>query len=294
MIFNELFMPGDRWLYVRIYTGYRMADEILLKVLYPLVNKLEHEQMILRWFFIRYADPDFHLRFRILLKDPAQASFILSAIRSDLAYYIENRILWKFESGTYHPEYERYGRHTIEYAEKIFHADSRSCLQFLAEAQAHTNPDQRWQFALLSADHLLNSFGICLAEKKDILLGLSRDYGKEYGKDKVLARQLSEKYRANRALIEDILGDHAPERWENILIRRETDYREEASLISKMSATGEYEIPMHDLLGSLIHMSMNRIFQTRNRIYEMVLYDFLFRHYKSALARANSPALCIS
>jgi hypothetical protein len=49
------------------------------------------------------------------------------------------------------------------------------------------------------------------------------------------------------------------------------------------------EIMLDDLLGSYIHMMMNRMFRTRQRLMEMVLYDFLFRTYKSALAKNRYP-----
>ena len=47
----------------------------------------------------------------------------------------------------------------------------------------------------------------------------------------------------------------------------------------------ELEMPIDDLMRSLIHMLMNRIFRDRNRLHEMVLYDFLYRSYKSDWAR---------
>ena len=42
---------------------------------------------------------------------------------------------------------------------------------------------------------------------------------------------------------------------------------------------------MQDKIGSLMHMSMNRIFASKSRLQELVIYDFLNRHYTSAIKR---------
>lgn len=42
---------------------------------------------------------------------------------------------------------------------------------------------------------------------------------------------------------------------------------------------------MESLLSSYTHMSLNRLFISKNRIYELVLYDFLRRYYTSEIAK---------
>lgn len=44
------------------------------------------------------------------------------------------------------------------------------------------------------------------------------------------------------------------------------------------------EIDLNDFLSSHIHMTMNRIFCSKNREHEMICYDFLSRYYKSKIA----------
>ncbi|NOQ27509.1 MAG: hypothetical protein GQ564_19270, partial [Bacteroidales bacterium] len=43
--------------------------------------------------------------------------------------------------------------------------------------------------------------------------------------------------------------------------------------------------PLNDLMGSYIHMLMNRLFKSKQRTHEMVIYDFLYRYYKSEIAK---------
>ncbi|GHV23349.1 hypothetical protein FACS1894174_09080 [Bacteroidia bacterium] len=42
---------------------------------------------------------------------------------------------------------------------------------------------------------------------------------------------------------------------------------------------------MNELLKSYIHMMLNRLFRSKNRMHEMVLYDFMFRYYTSGIAK---------
>ena len=47
----------------------------------------------------------------------------------------------------------------------------------------------------------------------------------------------------------------------------------------------ELQVPLKSLLTSMIHMSMNRWFRTKNRLHELVVYDFIFRYYTSEIAK---------
>jgi len=38
-------------------------------------------------------------------------------------------------------------------------------------------------------------------------------------------------------------------------------------------------------MASYSHMMVNRLFKSKQRLHEMVLYDFLHRYYKSEIAR---------
>ena len=58
------FMPGDEWLYFKIYTGTKTADAILTNIIKPITEKLIKNNIIDQWFFIRYNDPKNHLRIR--------------------------------------------------------------------------------------------------------------------------------------------------------------------------------------------------------------------------------------
>ena len=58
-------MTGDKWLYYKLYCGVRISDSLLTDLVLPLVIKLTTESLIEKWFFIRYSDPENHIRLRL-------------------------------------------------------------------------------------------------------------------------------------------------------------------------------------------------------------------------------------
>lgn len=286
---QRIYIPGDEWLYFRIYTGYNTADMLIIKVLYTIAEKLIGEGSVSSWFFIRYADPDHHLRFRMKLLAPGSNREIISLVQNELKPYVEQQLVWKVELSTYYPEEERYGHDIMEYSERLFRADSEAFVKFMQAVTRHGDMHSRWLFALASANQFLNDFKLDLNDRKELLLNLNRSFGKEFSKDKHLARQISEKYRRHRERIQNILEMENDREEDKMLIKilRERSIMSEDDIqaILQIYEMKLVMVPVNDLLASLIHMSMNRIFQNNNRLHEMVLYDFLFRYYKSKIAR---------
>ena len=62
--FPRRFPPGSAWLYLKLYTGTATADVLLSEVLGPLAREAIADRLADRWFFIRYDDPEHHLRVR--------------------------------------------------------------------------------------------------------------------------------------------------------------------------------------------------------------------------------------
>ena len=61
---ERLHPPGSDWHYLKVYAGLATLDELITDSLGPLLLNLEREGIVNRWFFIRYADPEAHLRLR--------------------------------------------------------------------------------------------------------------------------------------------------------------------------------------------------------------------------------------
>ncbi len=64
---NRVLSLGSEWVYFKIYSGYKIADVILLEYLKEKIELLESKKFIKKWFFIRYNDMDSHIRIRFLV-----------------------------------------------------------------------------------------------------------------------------------------------------------------------------------------------------------------------------------
>jgi thiopeptide-type bacteriocin biosynthesis protein len=61
---QRTFAPGSQWLYLKAYTGTASADRILTDTVGPVIDGLLSTGVVDHWFFLRYADPEHHLRLR--------------------------------------------------------------------------------------------------------------------------------------------------------------------------------------------------------------------------------------
>ncbi|MET8506888.1 thiopeptide-type bacteriocin biosynthesis protein [Streptomyces sp. NPDC004787] len=59
------FPPGSPWLYAKLYCGPATADRVLEQVVRPLVDQALKTGAADSWFFVRYGDPDWHVRLRL-------------------------------------------------------------------------------------------------------------------------------------------------------------------------------------------------------------------------------------
>lgn len=272
---------GAEWIYLKVYTGIRTADRILNEVLYPHWLETSVQKSATAWFFIRYSDPDFHLRFRLKPVTGSNASDHYDKIQARLAVFKRSNQVWKVVEAKYVPEYERYGKAGMQMAESIFCADSNAFMQFLM-LESKQDEKARWLYSIAAINRLLEDFGYGNSEKKDLLLKLNRSFANEFGKDRKLASQLSERYRKYGRYIDEVLEDNL-DPFHDILSLRTRDQMKAVKALKHLYDGSAMKIEQNKLLSSFIHMSMNRIFRNNNRLHEMVIYDLLFRHYKSMI-----------
>lgn len=284
------FIIGDSWLYYKIYTGPKTSDMILTDIIKPIAESLIQENIIDKWFFIRYTDPKHHIRLRFHHRDPRNTEKIIIHLQPYLTKLLNQDLIWKIQVDTYTRELERYGTNTIELTETLFCHDSEAIISFLELIEGNSGEELRWLFGLRMVDVLLSCFQYTLENKLALLERLKTRFGDEFGMNRFLKKQLDNKYRKERNKIEQFLFSQS----ENIpdykpifdILRRYKDMImpiAEKLLIHKSLNTLQRDLP--DLLTSYIHMTINRLFKSKNRVHEMVCYDFLYRYYKSELAR---------
>lgn len=291
---RRVFSLGSEWLYFKIYCGIRSADKVLLNIIKPICEELEASERIDKWFFIRYSDPDFHLRVRFHATDLSQIGDIIQTFNRYIDEYISNGTIWKVQNDTYNREMERYGSESIEIIENIFHLDSKAVIDMISAVWDNERDNFRWMWAVKSIDELFNSFGLALDARFRMMDILREAFASEFNSNRFLKIQLDNKYRVHRNKLNKWLEN------DGLLLEDPTELLAIRALFERtkyifpfvyelnhMDKQEVLEVSTESLLRSLIHMIINRVITSQPRVHEMIIYDFMSRLYKSKIVRAK-------
>ena len=268
------YTPGSEWLYLKLYCGPASADRLLVE-LEPLLRKTETEGLWDRWHFVRYRDPDHHLRLRFHGLPRRLLGDLLPQLHQHLEGRLAPGLLWKWQVDTFEPEWERYGGPLgLGLAEAWFFEDSRQVLDQLIEG---LTLEQRWRAGLRHADAIWAALGLSVRARK-VLAQAARDgFRKEFADAGEGAVQMGTKFRGLRKGLESgfpqVPGSSLPPG-----LRGLTPIREAID-------QGLLQVDLPSLASSLSHMHLNRLLRSDHRENEWVIMEFLVRLYESCLAR---------
>jgi thiopeptide-type bacteriocin biosynthesis protein len=282
--------PGSEWLYWKLYSGLGFGDELLSKHLSPMIEEAQERGLILQWFFLRYQDPENHLRLRIRT-DSGSIQEVFRLVSEWLRPFVNSGRLWKVQTDTYEREIERYGGlEAMLAAERIFHADSSAVLQLLSVmGNGDEGMDLRWQAVIAGIDTLLNDFGFTLPTKRQLASSMRDAMRKEYGAGTFMKQLIADRYRSYRQACQQAV--EAPSAIvRDVCLKRSTEVRQAASKLHQLRAEGRLAMPVEELAVSYVHMHVNRVLRAAHRQHELILYDFLARVYESAIARERPKA----
>ena len=279
------FIVGSEWLYYKIYTGAKTSDAILTELIRPLAYDLLNKRTIDKWFFIRYADPNHHLRIRFKVKDPEAIGKVINELYNHLEFYHAQDLIWKIQIETYQKELERYGKTSIHLSEELFYIESELIVNFLNLIEGNEGEELRWMFALKAIDSLLDIFDYKLSKKLELMELLRIGFATEFAIDKTTKKQINNKYNQNRSkIVQFINPDNGTRETYDILYNLLDTYQKKGlhtgKKIISLKQNNLLEPKIENLISSHIHMLMNRIFRNKNRLHEMVCYDFLTQYYK--------------
>lgn len=277
------FMPGSEWLYVKVYCGTRTAEDFLKETLQPLAQQLTDASLIDKWFFIRYTDPDHHLRIRFHHgTKPDFWKTVLERLYAAIQEFSGKALIYRVQTDTYERETERYGEITMQLSETVFCYDSEAVVHITGLLDEEQGEDYRWQLALRGTDMLLQDFGYSPDDKTAFMEKLQQGFFREFGGEKALLHQLNDKYRKEMRKIQSILDPHDDER--NGIEEAVAFFRQRSEKIRQLLHPYGPLPEKAALLPSYIHMFLNRLFLANQRKQELVLYHFLSRYYASQSA----------
>ncbi|MBF4466843.1 thiopeptide-type bacteriocin biosynthesis protein [Flavobacterium sp. LC2016-12] len=273
------FCLGSEWLYYKIYTGAKTTDVILLEKLYPVIQQLKQRKIIQKWFFIRYKDSDTHFRVRFLLGNKKDLSKVIDKVYPIINDLLQENLAWKIQTDTYKRELERYGEATMEDSEFLFWKDSEMMIKYLSVKKTFQKKEMALLFSLCSIDSLLNSFSLSASDKFNLMYSLQHSFKEEFEADKILKKELDKKYRE---LSNDIKYYIKRENRTNIPGFYQLIEEKQNQTIEKISEIkNAIQIDLYHFLASHIHMMINRQFSSKQRMHELIIYDHLYRYYKT-------------
>jgi len=270
---QRTFVIGDKWLYYKIYCGVKTTDTLLLEVIKPLTEQLIEEKIIDKWFFIRYSDPEPHVRFRVQFIDIKNIGAVIKKMKNLLQPYMNSNQVWDVALATYKRELERYGTNTIEDAELFFYHDSLMMLQIIENSK---DDETRFLTLFKWLEKILLLFKFEDTGLLSFLERMQEQFKEEFSVDKRVRKELSNTYRKLAPALFDKEDTNAP---------RIYNPTETVERFLRLKKKQNLEVSLDNVVASFIHMSVNRCFRSKQRLYEMMLYDFLYRKNKSKFVR---------
>ena len=288
---KRTYLPGDEWLYFKLYSHPSVSNSILLKNINKIINALRKQKMLKCWYFIRYIDTDNHLRVRVLIDRNNTVEVI---------QYFEKNIRSNFEKGsisnllldTYKREIERYGAYTIEYAERMFETSSDLVVNFLRKNPKTQFGYSELHLALLTANIILEVFLKSTNEYINLLNLIHENMKHEFEDSKSVKIQLDNKYREHSAFINNMDADK-----NNIIAiagKKEFNNYLKALNLLKTKTNNFSDEKLNKLVADLLHMHLNRIFTENHRKQEFIIYYLLYKHHLSLKARRTKTASLLS
>jgi len=268
-----MLLPGnDSWLYYKLYGCSKRQNE-LITITNESLEKIVTEGVAQQYFFIRYFDPEPHLRIRIqptLNKTPD----LFVRISRWLESLYADGLVSKAVSDSYVRETERYGGPSlIEYAENYFCKDSKLVMNLLT---MHRYGDSRLNMDIVGVSFIisaLEAFGLSLEEQEAVLNSQSdnKAYRKEFQNNRRIymrAVDSSDDWFEIRSFV------NYPEVYDLININSH-QLRTFASAVYVSDKHGELTNSVKGIMQSVIHMFCNRLIG--NNAWERKIYA-LARH----------------
>lgn len=249
--------PGSDWVFAKLYLGPELEHRVLLDEIAPfgaraLAAGVDH------WFFLRYADPERHLRLRFHGPPDRLRRELVPSLCDWAGGLVDDDRCQRFTLDTYEREIERFGGDEGTAAcEAFFAADTRAVLDLLRvlDADGTVEPIPA---AVLSVDALLDGLGLSRSARADWSLALipSRSAsGSDYRTWKGLLRTLLLDGNGLRALPGGpALGD--------ALASLRASAASLARTASELERRGVLRRPGDELAASVVHLHLNRLLGT--------------------------------
>lgn len=250
--------PGSEWLFVKLYCPRSIENDVLTDSLAVFADNAVAAGLADSWFFIRYSDPEAHLRLRFHGKPEQLTGPLFRHVCDWAGTLMDRELCTKFSFDTYEQELERFGGPLgMTAAESVFFADSRCSVGLLRRLKAKQWPHDLIALLALSVDDLLGALGADEAERLRWYRTQTTEGGPEVGSD----------YRERKALLRSLLGQ--PEEFlsgipegsniASVLAERRKTLELIGRELRTMVDEGRFSQPLDALYASYVHLHLNRL-----------------------------------
>jgi thiopeptide-type bacteriocin biosynthesis protein len=248
--------PGSNWLFAKLYCPHAFQEDLIAGPMRTFCDFVRASGLAEEWFFIRYSDPDPHLRLRFRGVPERLVGQVLPQFCSWAADLMAEGSCLRFSFDTYERELERYGGLAgTAAAETLFAADSRAVAKLLCLDQQRSLGMDRTTLAVLSIDDLLASLGLSEADRL------------EWYRDRVVSRhETGPEYRQRKAILRELLGnpqdlqtESANEAMEQVFAARRAALASVARRLGELAERGELSQLPAMRYRSFVHMHCNRL-----------------------------------
>jgi thiopeptide-type bacteriocin biosynthesis protein len=278
---SRLRPPGSDWLFLKLYCPTSLEEELIAGPVRNFSAFVTAAGLAISWFFVRYADPDPHLRLRFSGNPDVLLGRLLPEACSWARDLIANGACVRFAIDTYDRELERYGGvEATSVAETIFAADSIAVAELMWLSRGQPPALDRTALVVLTIDDLLASLGLSESERLSWYrerISLSRADGLEYRDRKQALRRLL-------GSPNPFAGDPRRDTIAQILADRRQALAPCADRLDMLAQRGELGQSAAWLFRSYVHMHSNRLLGNGSPIEERALQ--LLRRVREGLSQA--------
>ncbi|MFG1796344.1 lantibiotic dehydratase [Nocardia sp. NPDC049149] len=251
---DRLRPPGSDWLFAKLYHVPTFEEDLLADRIRAFCAHTVADGSADSWFFLRYADPDPHLRIRWHGTPDQLADNLAPALLRWGATLVSDGFCRRLCIDTYDQEVERYGGAAgTSVAEDLFAADSAAVLDLLHLIDQRTVELDRTMLGVYTVHDLVTTLGLNPAAQEDFYRqGVldRRATSDEFRRQKPALRAML----ANPQWLTDQPGGDAIAA---ILAQRRTHLHTTASRLTEL--TTELTRSPLDLIRSYVHMHCNRL-----------------------------------
>ncbi|KIO78083.1 hypothetical protein TH53_05685 [Pedobacter lusitanus] len=267
---KRAFLPGGEWLYIKVYAYNSLTDDILLNVVLPVLEKYKKNDSGFKWFFIRYKDTGNHLRLRFFTTN-GSAHHLLAELHEKLKPLHNSGKISEILLDTYQRELERYSAELIDEVESLFYLDSEYILNSIRIGGTGTR--FKLSFAVHSSLLIIKCFINDQKQRSEFMNIVLAAFSAEFNHTgKEISHKMDLKYRNFQP--ELIKSGQSSGLKDNRVYPHFNQLLD--SLKEKISSWKHTD--KHDFIVSLLHMHMNRIFESCPREYEFLAYHFMKKH----------------